>query len=149
MPDSPGNPIRELLALRERLNRLFEESMGRLPTAEDQAGLGAFVPPVDIFEDGGRMVLWVELPGVAREDVEVGVQEGSLVIHGERRMDPNLQPDDFHRVERSYGPFRRTFKMPPGIQMDAIQAEMRNGVLEVVLPRKAEAVERKVRLEVK
>ena len=132
-PGGPGNPIQELLNLRDRMNRLFEDSMGRFAPAED-AVTGGFVPPVDIFEDRDRIVLWLELPGVTREQA---VEVGSLVIRGERRMDPSLRPDDFHRIERSFGPFRRTFKLPPGVRADGIQAEMRHGVLEVVVPRAA------------
>jgi HSP20 family protein len=144
---SEHNPVQELLKLRDRMNRLFEESMGRLPSLDEDGG-GAWSPAVDIYEEADRVVLEVELPGIAREAVRVEVEEGSLILHGERRLDGDLRSRDFHRMERAYGSFRRTFRLPGGIDAGAVQADLKDGVLKVVLPRRGDQGTEPVRVPV-
>jgi HSP20 family protein len=137
MSRPPGSSIRELLSLRDRMTRLFEESLGRFQqVAQEGLGAQAWSPPVDIFEQGGRLVLRLDLPGLARDDVRVTVEEGALVVEGERFLDPLAKAEAYHRMERAYGPFRRAFRLPVDIVEREIQAEMQDGVLEVVIPRK-------------
>jgi HSP20 family protein len=93
---------------------------------------------VDIYESGRDLVLHVELPGVRRDDVDLRMEDGSLVIEGEALADPDLRAVDFHRVERAHGPFRRLFRLPPSVAADGIAAEMRQGILVVTLPRLTE-----------
>lgn len=138
MEDKPKNPIQELLGLRDRMNRLFEESVGRFAAGAEETHTGTWSPPVDIYEAEGRLVLQVELPGVRREDVELRMEDATLVIEGERRADPDLRPAEFHRLERVHGPFRRSFRLPPSVAADGIRADMRDGVLVVTLPRSDE-----------
>ena len=137
MEDDPKNPIQELLGLRDRMNRLFEESVGRFAGAQESA-VGTWTPAVDIYEVGANLVLHVELPGVRREDVDLLMEDGTLIIEGERGSDPDLRPVDFHRLERAHGPFRRVFRLPPSVASGGIEAEMRDGILVVTLPRVTE-----------
>lgn len=116
------DPWQDLLALHERIHRLAgQETPG-------------WMPPVDLYETDDRYVVTAELPGLAREHIHIQVQDGTLVLQGERPSDH--APDvHFHRVERGHGPFRRAFQLPHPIAVHAITAEMRNGVLTVLLPK--------------
>ena len=134
--DPQRHPIQEMLKLRDRMNRLFEESMGRYAVGDDTPA-GAWSPTVDIYEEDDRVVFEAELPGLARADVDVEVEDGNLVLQGERLLDPQLRSRDFHRMERAYGAFRRTFRLPRGVKPAEIQAEMKDGILTVSFPRKA------------
>ncbi len=133
--DSERHPIQALLKLRERMNRLFEESMGRYSVGEE-AGAGTWSPAVDVYDHHDRIVFEAELPGIAREEVEVEVEHGVLILRGERRVDPGLRSRDFHRMERAYGGFRRTFRLPRDVDAARIQAELSGGILTVTLPRR-------------
>lgn len=113
-----------------------------------EAPSGPWSPPVDIFETHDRVVLRVDLPGVARDEFEVRVEEGVLVLRGHRRSPGEARPEDMHRSERPHGPFMRSFSLPQGIDQAAIRAFHRNGVLEIVLPRIQEAKARSITIEV-
>lgn len=145
----PESPIRELLSLRDRMTRLFEESMGRFQDAAEGLSTHAWSPAVDIFEEPDRLVLRFDLAGVPREDVQVVVEEGALVIQGERFVAPGLRAEDFHRMERSYGPFQRVFRLPADVAEAEIAAEMRDGVLDVVVPRRQGSPGGPIRVEVR
>jgi HSP20 family protein len=129
--------IQELLRLQERMNRLFEESMGRYPVTDGPEG-PSWSPAVDVYELEDAVVFEAELPGVVREEVRIAVEDGSLILRGERRVDPKLRSRDFHRMERAYGPFERSFRLPPEMDPAAIQAELRGGILRVTVPRRAD-----------
>jgi len=148
MDKSQDNPLQELFNLRDRMNRLFEESMGRFSAVGEGTPVGHWRPPADIHEEAERLVIRVELPGMTREDIDVTVEDGSLILRGERKLDPGLRPEDFHRLERSYGPFLRSFRLPPQINHEAIQAEMHDGILVVSIPRAAGGGGSKVRVQV-
>ena len=143
--DPERHSIQELMKLRERMNRLFEESMGRYSVGDAGA---SWSPAVDIYDEDDRVVFEAELPGVSREEVEVEVEDGSLVLRGERKLDPELRSRDFHRMERAYGAFQRSFRLPRGVDAGGIQAEMNGGVLRVTLPRRgAESAAVRIRVE--
>jgi HSP20 family protein len=129
--------IQELLRLQERMNRLFEESMGRHPVTDGSGG-PCWSPAVDVYELEDAVVFEAELPGVVREDVRIAVEDGSLILRGERRVDPKLRSRDFHRMERAYGPFERRFRLPPEMDPGAIEAELQGGILRVTVPRRAD-----------
>ena len=128
-----GDPMAEFRAMQEQMNRLLSKSRER--TDEDALDDGVWQPPVDIFEDGHRLVLKMDLPDVAEEDIRIEVNGESLVIAGERPMTPEGENCRYHRVERQYGPFRRTFALPPGIGRDQVEAACSRGVLRVVISR--------------
>ena len=142
------DPVQQLLKLRERMNRLFEESMTRFNSFGEGTPVGHWTPSADVHEEAGRLVVRVELPGMRREEVDVTVEDGKLVLRGERRMEPGHRPEDYHRIERSYGPFLRSFRLPPGIDPAAVKAEMHEGILIVTVPKPAEGGGTKVQVQV-
>jgi HSP20 family protein len=128
----PWDPFRDLLALQDRLGRL----QGREP---------AWNPPVDIYETPDRYVVSLELPGLAREDIQIELRESELTIRGHRPT-PGVRPDAYHRMERLQGPFSRGFAFAEPVAGDDITAELHDGVLTVTLP-KARAQTRRIPLE--
>lgn len=120
-------------ALRRQIDRLLEESLGH-----GHAGQGDWVPAVDICETERELTFSVELPGVRLEDVEVTAEEGILTIHGARSaVRSEGEEERYHLVERSYGSFLRRFQLPQGVDADKIEADVREGVLQVRIPRMA------------
>ena len=101
---------------------------------------GAWVPPVDIYENGEHeMVLKAELPDMSREEIDITIDQGTLVIKGEKKLASDVREDQFHRIERSYGAFSRSFSLPRSVDAARISAEYKNGVLSVRLPLREDA----------
>jgi HSP20 family protein len=127
---SHWDPFVEMARLQDQVTRLWTGS-------EASTRRGVFAPPVDIYEDKDAFHLKVELPGVKSNDVHVSVENGLLTIRGERRLDQEDERDGYHRIERSYGSFARSFTLPKTIDGEHLDAEMRDGVLSVRLPKQA------------
>jgi HSP20 family protein len=128
----------EMLALERRVDELMRSFLGTRTTPTPKA----FMPTTDVFDRKGDLVVRVELPGVdAGKDVKVSVEEGSLVIAGERRQHGEIREDAYYRMETSYGAFTRRVPLPEGIDEDTITAEYKDGVLEVVVPKAAARIE--------
>jgi len=128
------DPLRDLLMLQERMNRLFEESFaGRL---EEPAilGSGTWTPLADAYETGEGFVVILELPGIEQDDVEVQVDGDSLTVKGQRRG-LGQRPDRYHRMERSHGPFLRSFKLTDEVDPARVTAQLRDGLLRLELPK--------------
>jgi len=135
------DPFRELAQLRERINRLFEESLsGREP-----AETGPWAPLVDIYETDQELVLAAELPGLSREQIGVELDGDRLTLKGERKADAGRS---YLRVERPQGPFERSFTLNVPVDESRMTATYRDGVLEIVLPKAGEAKPRRVEVEV-
>lgn len=143
---SQWNPIRDLLSLQERMNELFEESLGRSPQASTVPA--TWTPAVDIYETSTEIVLKADLPGLTQEQIEVNVEDRQLLIRGERRADTAVAPESYHRIERPTGSFRRVFNLPPSVDESGIRAEYRNGILTLSLPKRGEAKPRAVTIKV-
>jgi HSP20 family protein len=129
------DPFRELQDMNERLNRMFGGSP--LARDKDKDALVAFdwAPSVDISESTEEYVIKAELPGVNKEDVKVAIEDGVVRIQGERKQEKEEKDKKFHRVERSYGSFMRTFALPVNIDETKVQAQFKDGVLAVRLPK--------------
>lgn len=140
-------PFRDLVTFQERMNRLFDEVVrGR---REDDLGTrGSWLPPVDIYEKDGELVLKAELADMDQKDIDLRVENNTLTIRGERKMDRETEEESFHRIERSYGAFMRSFTLPATIDQDKIKAEYRNGVLRVTLPVREEAKPKPIQVHV-
>jgi HSP20 family protein len=141
------DPFRELSELQNGFNRAFSEAFGL--TGEQAPAVGAWSPTVDIFEDENQFLLKVELPEVNREDVKVAVDKNVLTISGERKLENEEKRDGYHRIERSYGQFFRSFSLSPNSNLEAISAEFKDGVLRLSIPKKEEAKPRQIQVEVK
>jgi HSP20 family protein len=134
--------------IQERMNRLFQETMAR-PRGQENLESGQWAPAVDIFETGDRIVLRADLPGIDQEAIEIRVDDNTLMIRGERPFPKDANADGFHRAERPYGAFMRSFNLPLNVDQSGILASHRNGVLEVLLPKKQESKAKAIRVEVK
>ena len=145
MPIRP-DPLKQLLDLQERMNRLFEDTLGRERFEEPALLSGSWAPLADCYQTPESYVIEIELPGTAREDVEIRSDGDELVVRGERRMGGGVRPDAYHRLERRYGPFARTFRFQDGIEPERITADFRDGLLRLEVPR-ARARGRSVRVE--
>jgi HSP20 family protein len=143
-------PFRDLMGLQERMNRLFDESYraNRGADADEWALGGSWAPAVDIYEQEGNIVMKAELPGVDPKDVDVRLENNTLTLRGERKLDKEVKQDDYHRVERSYGSFSRAFTLPTVVDQGNIKAEYRDGVLKLTLPKREEAKPRQIQINV-
>jgi HSP20 family protein len=142
-----SDPFREFTHLQDRINRVFNDAYGR---ADD--GLttsGAWVPPVDVYQNGDHeVVLVAELPSMKREDIDIRVDTGTLTIKGEKRLDSDLKEEQFHRIERRYGSFSRSFSLPQTVDTSKVAADYRDGVLTVRLPMREESKPRQIKVDV-
>ncbi|HKU43535.1 MAG TPA: Hsp20/alpha crystallin family protein [Polyangiales bacterium] len=142
------DPFRELEDVSDRLNRVF----GRWPLAreKDKDAMIAFdwAPAVDISENNEEFILKAELPGVNKDDVKVAVEDGVVRIEGERKQEKEEKDKKFHRIERSYGSFMRTFGLPGNIDEAKIQAQFKEGVLTVRLPKSSAAKPKAIEVKV-
>jgi HSP20 family protein len=141
------DPFRDLAVLQDRMNRLFNDSWNSRQE-DHMMNRGTWVPPVDIYEANGELVLKAELPDMPREDIDVTVENNTLTIRGERKLDHEIKQESFHRVERAYGSFVRTFSLPSTVEPGKIAAEYKNGVLTVKLPFREEAKPRTIDVRV-
>ena len=139
------DPFRDLRTLQDEVNRLFSTSFSR-SFGDDGIARGAWTPGVDIYENKDEIVLEAELPGMNREDFELTVENNVLTLRGERRFEKKEEADNYHRVERSYGTFARSFTLPPTVAPDTATAEYKNGVLRVVLRKREEVKARRIEI---
>ncbi len=141
------DPIREFAQLQDRINRVFSDSYGR--PDEGLLTSGTWAPPVDIYQTGQHeVVIKAELPDMTREQIDITVDHGTLTIKGEKKVDSAVKEEQFHRVERRYGAFSRSFSLPPTVDTTKVNAEYKNGVLTVKLPLREEAKPRQIKVEV-
>ena len=139
------DPFQDLSILQNRMNRLFGDTFSQATTGED--GSQSWSPTVDIFERGDDLVLRAEVPGVGKDDLALKVEGNTLTLRGERKRDESVSDESYHRIERHYGAFTRSFTLPSSVDASGIQATFKDGVLDVVLPKAEDAKPR--RIEVK
>lgn len=139
------DPFSDFTSMQDRMSRLFGETSR--PTGGDETTTGAWAPLVDIYEKEEGLVLKAELPGMREKDIDVHVENGILTLRGERTREEGVTNESYHRVERVYGSFTRTFALPTTVDVAKIRASYKDGVLELVLP-KAESAKAK-RIEIK
>jgi len=140
------DPFRELVAMQDRVARLFGDVYLR---DEDTGFRGTWTPAVDIFEtENHDLVVKAELPGLSREDIEVTVENSTLVLKGSKKFEAEVKEESYRRVERSYGTFHRSFTLPNTVDASKVTADYRNGVLTVKLPFREEARPRTINVAV-
>lgn len=139
------DPFRDLRSLQDEVNRLFTTSLGR-GFGDEGLSRGAWMPSVDIFENKDSIVLEAELPGMNREDFELSVENNVLTLRGERRFEKSDEADNYHRVERAYGSFTRSFTLPQTVSSENAAAEYKNGVLRVTLHKREEIKARRIEI---
>jgi HSP20 family protein len=139
------DPFREMITLREKMNRLFEDAV--IGQSEDRDLVSStWSPSVDIYETGNEIVLTAEIPGIEDKDIEIKLDESTLTLKGERQFEKETKEENYHRIERSYGSFYRSFTLPHYVDQDKIKARHEHGVLKVILPKKLESKPRTVKV---
>lgn len=140
--------FRELMTLQDRMNRLFDQSLPQSRGAEGSLFTGTWTPSVDIYETENSIVLKADLPEVNPADVDIRVEDNMLFLRGDRKMEKEVTEENYHRVERSYGSFARSFALPHTIASDRITAEYKNGVLRITLPKREESKPKQIKVAV-
>lgn len=141
------DPFREFAQLQNRINRVFSDAYGQ--SDEGLLTSGTWLPPVDIYQNGDHeVVLKAELPDMKREDIEITVENSTLTIRGEKKFSGEVREEQFHRIERRYGTFSRSFSLPQTVDATRVGAEYKNGVLTVRLPLREEAKPRQIKVDV-
>jgi len=140
-------PFRDLLATQDRFNRLFNETFARA-FGNDELTSRSWAPPVDIYETDNNIVLKAEMPGVDPKDVEVRVEDNTLYLKGERKFEKETKEDNYHRIERSYGSFAGSFALPGSIDSDKVEANFKDGLLTLTMPKREEAKPKTIKINV-
>jgi HSP20 family protein len=140
------DPFRDLRSLQDEVNRLFTTNISRV-FGDEGIARGAWNPSVDIYENKDQIIIEAELPGMNREDFDLSFENNTITLRGERRFEKKDESDNYHRVERSYGSFTRSFTLPPTVSGDGIAAEYRNGVLRITLPKREEVKARRIEIQ--
>jgi len=134
------DPYRELASMPDRFQRLFRRDR------EEEISLGAWIPPVDIMEDKDRILLTAELPGFRENDIEIQMEGGVLTIRGERKSEAEKEGRKYHRVERVYGQFVRSFTLPNNVDRERIKATFNRGILGIEMPKSEQARPRQIKI---
>lgn len=141
------DPFRDLADVQDRMNRMFGDYYGRRGE-DDVMRRGSWIPPVDIYEKDHEILLKAEVPDMQRDQIDIRVENNMLTISGEKKFDQEVKEDQFHRVERSYGHFSRSFSLPATIDAEKVQADYKNGVLTIRLPIREEAKPKQITVQV-
>jgi HSP20 family protein len=138
-------PFREFSTLQDRINRAFRESY-REAGRDESLTTSSFAPAVDVYEDEHNVTLKIEVPGIDEKDLDVQLENNTLTVHGERKIEKDENEGNYRRVERQYGSFTRTFTLPTTVDSEKVSATYDKGVLKVTLPKKAEAKPKQIKV---
>jgi HSP20 family protein len=143
---SRWEPFRGLNTLQDHVNRLFEDSFAR--NRSGQAELASWAPAVDIYETENELVVKADLPEMQEKDIDIRVENNTLTIRGERKLESEVHQENYLRVERAYGTFTRSFSLPNMVSTEGIRAEYQDGVLSVHMPKREESKPKQVKISV-
>jgi HSP20 family protein len=129
------DPFRDLGVLQERMNRIFEDT-GRGWRGDEATSTTSWSPAVDIYETESEIVVKAELPGVDKKDISLNLEKNVLTLRGERKFEKETKQENYHRIERSYGSFSRSFTIPASVDEERIRADYKDGILDIALPKK-------------
>lgn len=135
-------PIREMAALQNRVNSLFQDFAGE----NDPVTTASFAPAVDVYESAEKVVLKLDVPGIKEEDLDIRVENQTLTVRGERKFEKEEKEENFHRIERRYGSFYRSFSLPTSVDTENVQATYEAGVLKLELKKKASAQPKQIKV---
>ena len=141
------NPFRDLHTIQEQMNRLLDLAWNRETGEELKDGI--WQPAVDIYEDATSVTIKAELPDVEQKDVEVKIEDNTLILRGERKLDQSVRKENYHRIERYYGSFQRSFALPQTIDQDKVKASCDKGVLTIILPKREETRPKQIKVEIR
>jgi|SRR6266404_2460964 len=139
------DPFRDINQLQGSLNRLFQDyNRG----SDELTTSGSFVPAVDVYDDEHNLVLKMEVPGVDQKDIDIRLENNTLTVRGERNFEKEEKEENFHRIERRYGTFSRSFTLPNSVDTEKVNANYENGVLKIALAKRAEAKPKQIKVNV-
>jgi HSP20 family protein len=146
-------PFRDVLSIQDEMNRLFDDFFGRSPgsigpISKQEWTEGVWTPSVDVSESKDNVIINVEIPGMSKDDVKVSVQDNVLTLSGERKQEKEEKDTSYHRIERSYGSFSRSFTLPTSVQPDKVKASYKDGILKIVLPKSEEVKPKQILISV-
>src|SRR5882757_3711111 len=141
-------PFREFATLQDRMNRLFRDSYSNEGGRDESLTASSFSPAVDVYEDEHIVTLKIEVPGIDEKDIDVRIENNTLTVHGERKIEKEEKEENYRRVERQYGGFTRTFNLPTTVDAEKVSAHYDKGVLKIALPKKAEAKPKQIKVNV-
>jgi HSP20 family protein len=141
------NPIRDLRTMQEQMNRLLDMAWNR--EIGEELGEGVWQPAVDIYEDENSVIIKAEVPDIDQKDIEVRIEDNTLTLRGERKHNKEVKKENYHRVERYYGQFQRSFSLPHSIDQEKVKATCDKGVLTITLPKREETKPKQINVEVK
>ena len=142
------SPLDGVAVLQNRLNSIFNDFAANGEQQNESLSTGNFIPPVDIYEDAHQLVLRLEVPGIPQDDLQINLENQTLTVKGERKFVKDEKEENFHRIERRYGSFVRSFTLPATIDTETTQAKYENGVLSVTLQKKEAAKPKQVKIEI-
>lgn len=129
------SPYRDMVSVRDEMNRVFNEFFGRGANDEGAWFAGAWSPPVDIYETDQALMMKAELPGFSKDDISIELKDNTLFLKGERKRQDEVSESNYHRTERVYGAFQRSFQLPTTVEHDKVQASYKDGILELHFPK--------------
>src|SRR5580704_2716224 len=142
-------PFREFSTLQNRMNRLFRETYSGSGEGRDESlSTSSFAPAVDVYEDEHTVTLKIEVPGIDEKDIDIRLENNTLTVHGDRKIEKEEKEENYRRVERQYGSFTRTFTLPTTVDSEKVSANYDKGVLKIALPKKAEAKPKQIKVNV-
>ncbi len=142
------DPFRDLLSIQDRMNQLFNETRAMREEGEEGFCKGNWSPPVDIYESGSDVVLKAEIPGISQDEIEIKIEDDTLVLKGERKFRKKTDDENYYRIERSYGTFVRSFTLPNSVDQDDVKATYEDGVLKIVMSKKQEKEPKSIKVKV-
>ncbi len=147
-PRTEIDPFRDMMGLQDEINRLFDSAFGRGPV--ERAGLfeGEWAPAVDVYEDENKVFVTAELPGMAEKDIDLTILGDTLTIKGEKKKEQEKKEENYYRRESVYGSFQRSVPLPCPVDAEKVKASLKNGILEISMPKKEEAKPKQIKLKV-
>jgi HSP20 family protein len=138
---------RDFSTLQDRINRIFQQSVNR-GGSDEALTTSNFAPPVDVYEDEHNITLKIEVPGIDEKDINVSIENNTLTVRGERRLEKDEKEENFQRIERMFGSFTRSFTLPNTVDPEQISAHYEKGVLKIRLSKRAEAKPKLIKVSV-
>ncbi|MGB7061924.1 MAG: Hsp20/alpha crystallin family protein [Candidatus Zixiibacteriota bacterium] len=140
-------PFRDVVSVQDEMSRLFDDIFGQRSTRVQWTD-GVWNPSVDITEDKDSVVVRAEMPGLNKDDIKISVQDSILTLKGEKKQEKEEKETDYHRIERSYGSFCRSFQLPTTVRADKIKANYKDGVLSISLPKTEEVKPKEIPISI-
>ena len=140
-------PFKDVVSIQDEMNRLFDDFFGR-PVLMTGWTEGVWNPTVDVSEDKDNVIIKAEMPGLSKEDVKISIQDNVLTLKGEKKQEKEEKDKNYHRIERNYGSFCRSFQLPTSVKSDKVKASYKDGVLSVTLPKTEEVKPKEIPISI-